>query len=100
MPPSISIILPHLNRRKMLRQALESIAAQECADVETIVVDGGSTDGSLEDLAQHSDVRVLTGPDRGVFDAFNKGLAAARGDIVGILNSDDLYTPGAFAAVR
>jgi glycosyltransferase involved in cell wall biosynthesis len=84
----------------MLRQALESIAAQDCADVETIVVDGGSTDGSLEDLARLSDIRVLTGPDQGVFDAFNKGLAAARGDIVGILNSDDLYAPGAFAAVR
>src|SRR5690242_3235279 len=94
-----SIIVPHLNRKQMLHEALASIRAQGWKDIEIIVVDGGSTDGSIEDIQSSADVKLLTGPDRGVFDAFNKGIAAASGDIVAILNSDDLYPAGAFDAV-
>jgi glycosyltransferase involved in cell wall biosynthesis len=57
------------------------------------VVDGGSTDGTLEILAQHAGGidRVIRGPDRGIYDAINKGLAAATGDVIGILHADDVY---------
>jgi glycosyltransferase involved in cell wall biosynthesis len=94
-----SIVIPTLDRRQMLREALASVRAQELCDTEVIVVDGGSTDGTIEEIRKQPDIRLVAGPDRGVYDAFNKGIACASGDIVGILNSDDWYEPGAFAAV-
>jgi glycosyltransferase involved in cell wall biosynthesis len=94
-----SVIIPTLNRRHMLRSALASVRAQHWPNVEIIVVDGGSNDGTLQELESHGDVRLIRGPDRGVYDAWNKGIARAEGDIIGILNSDDCYEPGAFAAV-
>jgi glycosyltransferase involved in cell wall biosynthesis len=93
-----SIVLPTLNRGEMLISAIESIRAQSWSDVEIIVVDGGSTDGTIEQLATLSDLCLLRGPDRGIYDAFNKGIARATGEVVGILNSDDAYEPGSFAA--
>jgi len=94
-----SIVMPTLNRRDMLRRALASVHAQAWPEIEIIVVDGGSTDGTIEEIAAQPNVRLIRGPDRGVYDAFNKGIGQADGDIVGILNSDDLYEPSAFAAV-
>lgn len=94
-----SIIVPTLNRRPMLRDAIASVRAQCWDEVEIIVVDGGSTDGTLDDMRAEHDIRLISEPDRGVYDAFNKGIACASGDVVGILNSDDYYEPGAFAAV-
>jgi glycosyltransferase involved in cell wall biosynthesis len=63
-----------------------------------IVADGGSSDGTLDDLRGDPAIELVSGPDRGVYDAFNKGIARATGDLIGILNSDDCYEPGAFAA--
>jgi glycosyltransferase involved in cell wall biosynthesis len=97
MALTFSIVVPTLNRRDMLRGALDSLRAQGTPGVEMIVADGGSTDGTLADLAAMPDIRVLNGPDRGLYDAINKGVAAATGDIVGLLNSDDRYEPGALA---
>jgi glycosyltransferase involved in cell wall biosynthesis len=94
-----SIVVPTLNRKRMLLAALESVRAQNWSAVDIIVVDGGSTDGTLEALQCQPDVRLVEGPDRGVYDALNKGINLARGDIVGLLNSDDSFEPGAFAAV-
>lgn len=98
MPLRFSIVMPTLNRRDMLAHAIDSVRAQNWPDVEMIVVDGGSTDGTLDMLESQSGIRFTSGPDKGVYDAFNKGIAAARGDVVGVLNSDDIYEPGAFAA--
>jgi len=82
----------------MLGEALESVSSQEWPDVEHIVVDGGSTDGTLDLLSGRPGLRVVHGPDRGVYDALNKGIACASGDVVGFLNSDDFYEAGAFKA--
>jgi glycosyltransferase involved in cell wall biosynthesis len=99
MPLRFSIVVPTLNRRQMINVALASIRAQQWPDVQVIVADGGSTDGTVEELRDRRDIELVSGPDRGVYDAFNKGIARANGDLVGILNSDDSYEPGAFAAV-
>ena len=93
-----SIITPTLNRHTMLGTALDSVARQGWPDVEHIVVDGGSTDGTLPLVASRPELRLIGGPDTGIYDALNKGIAAATGDAVGFLNSDDYYEPGAFAA--
>lgn len=96
----ITIVTPTLNRRAMLAEALASVAAQQHDDVEHIVVDGGSADGTLEMLAGHPGVRVLQDRRRGLYDAMNQGIEAASGAVIGLLNSDDLYAPEIFAAVE
>src|SRR3981081_2651014 len=93
-----SIIVPTLDRREMLLTALASIRAQTWPDIEIIVVDGGSTDGTVEAMRREPDICFMAGPDRGVYDAFNRGIDRATGDVVGVLNSDDCYEPGAFSA--
>jgi glycosyltransferase involved in cell wall biosynthesis len=98
VPLRFSILTPTLNRHAMLGEAVASVAGQGWPDVEHIVADGGSTDGTPEMLAGAANLRVLPGPDAGIYDGLNKAMAAARGDIIGWLNSDDLYAPGAFAA--
>lgn len=95
--PTISIITATFNRAALLREALTSVAGE---DVEHLVIDGGSTDATREVIADFPHVRFTSEPDRGIYDAINKGLRAARGEVVGLLNSDDLYFPGALAAVR
>ena len=100
-PPSavrISIVTPTLNRAHFLGEAIESVLAQGVNDVEHIVVDGMSADGTVELLARHPHLRVIREPDRGVYDALNKGLRAASGDVIALLNSDDLLAPGALDA--
>jgi glycosyltransferase involved in cell wall biosynthesis len=97
--PLISIITPSLNRASMIREAVESILAQGYPSVEHFVMDAGSTDGTLEILREYPHLRVVSEPDRGMYDGINKGLHRAGGQIIGLLNRDDLYAPGCFDAV-
>ncbi len=94
-----SIITPCWNSRRYLEACVQSVAAQRGPglEVEYIVVDGGSTDGSLDLLRGVKDrVDILISePDRGPADAINKGFARATGEVVGWLNADDFYYPGA-----
>lgn len=94
-----TIITPTLNRRALLEEALDSVVRQGHA-VEHIVVDGGSTDGTLEMLAQRPEVTVISDRRRGLYDAINLGIERSSGAVIGLLNSDDLYAPGALSAVE
>lgn len=97
--PRITVITPSLNQGRYIRQNILSVLAQDYPGLEHIVVDGGSTDGTLAVLKEFPHLRWISEPDRGQADALNKGLALATGDIVGWLNADDWYEPGIFAAV-
>ena len=93
----ITVITPCLNAVDTIGVALASVRAQEYEALEHIVVDGGSTDGTVELLADTEGIRWISEPDRGLAHALNKGIALASGDIVGELNADDVYEPGALA---
>jgi glycosyltransferase involved in cell wall biosynthesis len=97
--PLISIITPCMNRVALMREAVESVLAQNYPRVEHLVMDAGSTDGTLEALRAYPHLRVVSEPDKGMYDGINKGLRLARGEIIGLLNTDDLYAPGCFDAV-
>jgi glycosyltransferase involved in cell wall biosynthesis len=99
MSPRFSIVIPTLNRKEMLLHALDSVRCQNWPNLEIIVVDGGSTDGTIEEIKTYSEIILLEGPDRGLYDALNKGISRAGGDIIGALNSDDSYARGAFHAI-
>ncbi len=99
--PLVSIVTPTLQRAEFLERTLRSLRAQTYPHVEHIVVDGGSTDGTIELLERYAptyDLRWISEPDRGMYDAVNKGLRMARGEILAYLNSDDLYFPWSVAA--
>jgi glycosyltransferase involved in cell wall biosynthesis len=98
--PFLSIVTPSRNRASFLSDALQSVRSQRYdGRVEHIVVDGASTDGSVELLRSSGRLRWVSEPDRGQSEALNKGFAMARGELIGWLNSDDFYLDGAFAAV-
>lgn len=99
MPPFLTILTPSYNRAAFIRQAIESVLAQDYPAFEHIIIDGGSTDGTLDILAEYPHLRVISEPDRGLYDALNKGLRLAAGDWIGWLNTDDLYAPQAFRKV-
>lgn len=79
---------------KTLPDAMKSVQSQNYASVEHVVVDGGSTDGTVDLLYQNSDRlgAFVSEPDGGIYDALNKGIAMASGDIVGFLHADDIYS--------
>lgn len=95
----ISIITPSYNRAEMIVDAVESVLSQDFQSFEHIIVDGGSTDGTLEILQQYPHLKVIGGADKGMYDALNKGLDIAAGEIIGFLNSDDMYAENVFTAV-
>jgi len=89
----ISIITVCFNSAATIAECIESVLVQTCSDVEYIVVDGNSNDGTKEIIQRYLPriSHFISEPDSGIYDAMNKGLALATGDIVGILNSDDIY---------
>ncbi len=95
--PLVSIVTPSLNQARYLREAIESVRAQTYDSIEHIVVDGGSTDGTLEILRDYDDLDWVSEPDRGQSHALNKGFALAEGEVFGWLNADDAYEPDAVA---
>src|SRR5689334_10775509 len=89
--PRITLLTPCLNAERYIDQALAAIERQQYPNLEHIVLDGGSLDATLDILARHPATIVSTERDRGSHDAMNKGLRLATGEIVGFINSDDLY---------
>jgi glycosyltransferase involved in cell wall biosynthesis len=97
--PLISIITPVLNRVDVICAALDSVRRAGAVPTEHLVVDGGSTDGTLSLLRNRPGIRLVEAPGTGIYDALNLGLNAARGDILCQLNSDDLLSPGSLERV-
>ena len=99
LEPLISIVTPSFQQARFLRESIESVAAQGRSDIEHIVIDAGSTDGSVEILKSYGErLRWISEPDQGQADALNKGFRMARGKIFAWMNSDDLLLPGAVDA--
>jgi len=95
----ITIVTPCLNRAGFIAEAIESVQNQDYSDIEHIVIDGGSSDGTLEVLSRYPHLHVMSEPDEGVYDAINKGIRIAKGEIIGVLNTDDYYEPKVFSSV-
>ena len=88
----LSIITICYNSESSIKNTIRSVEEQVFNDFEYIIIDGGSSDKTLEIIKQHSIIdKVISEPDDGIYDAFNKGIQNAKGEIVGVLNSDDTF---------
>jgi len=95
-----SIVIPSYNQGRFLKQAIDSVLVQSGVEKEIIVIDGGSTDETIDVLASYGEkVKWISEKDKGQTDAINKGLKKATGDIIAYLNSDDYYLQGCFEIV-
>lgn len=97
--PRITILTPCLNAERYIAEALESVRTQYYPDIEHIILDAGSNDGTLARLAGFPGLRVISEADNGSHDAMNKGVGLASGDIIGFLNADDFYAAGLLSEV-
>lgn len=98
--PKISVITPSLNQARYIEKTICSVLDQHYPDLEYIVVDGGSTDGTVEILKKYEGRLAWTSEkDSGQSEGINKGMRMATGDIIAFLNSDDIYEPGTLTAV-
>jgi len=98
--PLISIVMPTRNHARFIRDSIDSVLGQAYPNVELIVMDGASTDETVEILTSYGDrIRWHSAADEGQSDAINKGMADAKGEIRGYLNSDDILLPGALQKV-
>ena len=95
----LSIITPVFNGARFMESCIKNVIDQQCTEAEHIIIDGGSTDATAVIIrryaAEHPHIRWISEPDRGQSDAMNKGIVMASGSIVGFLNVDDFYEPGA-----
>jgi glycosyltransferase involved in cell wall biosynthesis len=93
----VSIITITFNSSQTIEDTIQSVLSQDYHDVEYIIVDGASKDGTLEIIERYrsSISTIISEPDKGIYDAMNKGVSLATGDVIGILNSDDFYADAA-----
>ena len=96
---TISVVTPCLNSENTIRETIESVRTQDYPAVEHVVMDGGSTDGTLKILSEYPHLRLFSEKDEGHYHAMNLGIERATGDVIGILNADDCYRPGALSAI-
>ena len=89
----VSIITIAWNSAETIEDTILSVLTQDYNDIEYIIIDGASSDGTMDIVGKYSEhiAKVLSEPDKGIYDAMNKGVALATGDVIGILNSDDFY---------
>lgn len=99
--PKISIITITYNSEKTLEETIKSVVSQNYSNLEYLIIDGGSKDTTLEIVEKYRDKIsfVISEPDKGISDAFNKGIRYATGEIIGIINSDDLLLPNALNTI-
>lgn len=95
----ISVITPSFNSREVIERAVQSVLVQDYTCWEHVIVDGGSTDGTIDLLKKYPHLKWISEKDRGQADAMNKGFSLSTGDIIVYLNADDYFLPGAFSAV-
>jgi GT2 family glycosyltransferase len=93
--PYISVVTPSFNSATTIRETIDSVAAQDYKNWEQIVIDGGSTDGTIDVLRSYQHLIWSSEKDEGHYDAMNKGISRAKGEVVVILNADDFFRPGA-----
>lgn len=101
MQPKISIITITYNSAKTVEETIQSVVSQKYSNLEYIIIDGVSKDNTLEIVNKYKDkiAIIQSEPDNGISDAFNKGIQRATGEIIGIINSDDVLLPGALLSI-
>lgn len=99
--PLISIITVVYNGEKTIEQTINSVLGQTYQNIEYIIVDGKSTDGTMQIVSKYKDkiAKIISEKDKGIYDAMNKGIAAASGEIIGLVNADDFYEKDALQTV-